>query len=302
MRYALLIFLFLGCGSGETDVVNFSEPVVLSKTAATTCLSDVTPVSLTDGCGNDPRFYVPMANLYLDSVDMPSPYRVRGETAGRQIKPLNSNGQPSSTGRIYIRGEGHSNALRVFAELANKLNSSSLENSSVRLINDAQGGMALENWVASGVGTVDPKVQVVLLHHSLNKGFTDCSQQMYMDSTDYYLKLRIAQLRIKHPNLKQVFVQSREFGGWKCYSSPGALAEPAGYYNGFGVRQFVDYYVHANESIFVAWSFNPWNPNTPRSWFEGAGLHPCIVGSKYWADMWFNFLLTDSTTKMWFAR
>jgi hypothetical protein len=301
--------LLISCRNEVPLSENVVSEWIAKKIATLPCLADVSNVTIVDGCGNDPRSYLPMAELYVGSVGMPAAHRVQGEIFSSKVVPRNDQGMPSPTGRIYIHAEGHSNALRVFDAFKGLLSSSSLENSAVRFVNNAAGGMALENWVAAGVGAVDVKVQVVLLHHSLNKTFGNCNQQTYVDSTAFYLRIRLQQLKIKYPNLKQVFLQSREFGGWKCYSSPGAQAEPAGYYNGFGVKTFIASQVSASDSSlnyqnapFLAWSFNPWDPATLRSWFEEPGLHPCSTGASFWAQQWFDFLLNDSTTKGWFAK
>lgn len=306
-KYFILVVLLCACSRPQPIETSMLEGS-LSKRAALSCLPDVSGVSIIDGCGNDPRDYVAMTELYVGSAGMPVTHRSQGEIFGSQVIPLNDQGAPSATGKIYVHAEGHSNALRVFDAFKNLLSSSSLDNSKLRFVNNAAGGMALENWVAAGVGVIDARVQVVLLHHSLNKAFGNCDQQTYADSTAFYLRQRLQQLKIKYPNLKQIFIQSREFGGWKCYSSPGAQAEPAAYYNGFGVKAFVDFQVSASDSSlnyqnapFLAWSFNPWVSTTPRSYFEGAGLHPCATGANVWAQQWFDFLLNDSTTRQWFA-
>lgn len=297
MKYFLILFLF-ACSSHPESVI---VPAVSELRTASSCLADAAPSQIVDACGNDPRFaYLAMTELYVGGAAMPAWHRVQGEIAATQVQPMD--------GKIRVALEGHSNALRVFDALILLALSSSLDNPQIRFVNNAAGGMALENWVAAGVGTIDTRVQIVLLHHSLNKGFADCSQQTYVDSTVFYLRARVLQLKAKYPNAKQIFFQSREFGGWKCYSAPGAAAEPAGYYNGFGVKAFIDSQVSGSDSAvcysnspFLAWAFNPWDPTAPRSWFEGAGLHPCPAYASIEAQEWFDFLLNDPTTRPWFA-
>lgn len=299
-KILLFVVLLAGCKNEMPTIETYSGEILAKSAASLPCLSDVSNVTIIDGCGNDPRNYLPMSELYVGSVGMPIIHRDHGLVAASLVKPIE--------GKIWMAAEGHSNALRVFAAFSGLLRASNLDNPALRFVNNAAGGMALENWVAGGVGMIDSRVQIVLLHHSMNKGFADCSQQTYADSTAFYLRARVLQLKVKYPMIKQIFFQSREFGGWKCYSSPGALAEPAGYFNGFGVKAFIDLQVSGSDSIlsyanapFLAWSFNPWQPTTPRNWFEGAGLHPCTTGASYWAQQWFDFLLNDSTTKTWFA-
>lgn len=299
MKKIFLVLFLVACTQKEIVDVG-GGGAVLAKAMALPCLSDVDSPQIVDGCGNDPRNYAPMSELYAGGNVMPANHRTQGEVSGLEVQPIE--------GKIRVAAEGHSNALRVFDAFSTLLDNSSLHNSKIRFVNNATGGMALENWVAAGVGTVDTRVQVVLLHHSLNKAFGNCSQQTYADSTAYYLRARVLQLKVKYPNVKQIFLQSREFGGWKCYSSPGSQAEPAAYFNGFGVKAFVDLQVSGSDpslsyanAPFMAWSFNPWDPTTPRSWFEGAGLHPCSTGANFWAQEWFEFLLNDSTTRSWFA-
>lgn len=298
--YLLIVLLCFGCSREQITAVSDLAGGMLAKSSPLPCLPDATPSQIVDACGNDPRYYLSMSALYVLGNEMPAVHRLQGELAAAQVQPID--------GKIRVVAEGHSNALRVFDAFTTLLSSSSLDNPQIRFTNNAAGGMALENWVAAGVGTIDTRVQIVFLHHSLNKGFADCSQQTYADSTAFYLRARVLQLKVKYPNAKQIFLQSREFGGWKCYSAPGAAAEPAGYFNGFGVKAFIDSQVSGSDSAlaytnapFLAWSFNPWDPTTPRSWFEGAGLHPCTPGANFWAQQWFDFLLNDSTTRSWFA-
>lgn len=300
MKKILLVLFLAACTQKEiVDVA--SDGGALAKATALACLSDAAPSQIVDACGNDPRFaYAPMTELYVGSVGMPVIHRDHGLVAALLVKPIE--------GKIWMAAEGHSSALRVFAALSGLLTATSLDNPALRFVNNASGGMALENWVAAGVGTIDSRVQIVLLHHSLNKGFADCDPSTYADSTVFYLRLRVLQLKAKYPRLKQIFLQSREFGGWKCYSSPGAAAEPAGYLNGFGVKAFIDGQVSGSDSAlsytnapFLAWSFNSWDPASPRSWFEGAGLHPCSTYAGIEAQRWFDFLINDSTTRQWFA-
>lgn len=297
MKYFLILF-FVACSSPEPEAVIVSAGSE-SRTAST-CLPDADPSQIVDGCGSDPRNYVPMSALYFDGDEMPSAHRYKGDSVGLLVKVIE--------GRKYFAAEGHSNAVRVFMAFADLLSASALDDSRLRFINNAQGGMDLQDWVAAGVGTIDLRVQVVLLHHSLSKNFDGCDSAAYVDSTRYYLKRRLLQLRVKYPRLRQVFLQSREYGGWKCYAQPGASAEPAAHRNGYAVKSSINLQVQAldtdlsyDNAPFLAWSFNPWDPTTPRSWFEGAGLHPCTTGANFWAQQWFDFLLNDSTTRSWFA-
>lgn len=310
-QFLFLVSLLVSCDSLQNIVVAPADGIA-RKVISSTCLPDAFPTLIVDECGNDPRNYVPLTAsgfLYADGNSMPVAHRAAGVAAGVLVQPLNDAGQPASTGKIYVDAEGMSNALRVFDAFALKLAGSSLDNSKIRFRNKSLGGVDLQEWVDSlGVGAIDVKVQVVLLYHSLTKNFSGCSQQTYIDTTRYYLRARLLQLKIKYPNLKQVFIQSRELGAWKCYSTPGAAAEPAAWLNGFGVKNFVDLQVSGGDPAlayasapFMAWGIYPWDGVTPRSWFESPGLHPCTTGSNFWAQQWFDFLLNDSTTRSWFA-
>ena len=299
-KYYLLFLLFFGCRDADFFVAAQSSGQMVVRKISAICLPDVNPANIVDGCGRDPRNYQPMSLLYVYGNEMPAAHRLQGEAAAALVQPIE--------GKIIVVAEGMSNALRVFDALKNLLVASTLDNPSVRFQNKSQGGIDLQEWVASGVGVIDARVQVVLLHHSLSNNFSACDSQSYVDTTRYFLKQRLLQLKLKYPNCKQVFLQSREFGGWKCYSTPGAPAEPAAHKNGYGVKAVVDLQVSGSDfdlsylnAPFIAWSFNPWDPMSPRSWFEGAGLHPCSTGANLEAQQWFDFLLNDSTTRPWFA-
>lgn len=316
LTIVLFSFMFSGCFQEKDQIVEQELSTSENEVRATSssCLGDRNPDSLLCECGIDPRGLTMLTDtlgLYTTGEDtMPSAHRAQGMIKGAQVVPLNSSGNPSGSGKIHVHAEGMSNALRVFDAFKTLLSASTLDNPKIVFTNKSLGGVDLQEWVDSlGVGAVDVRVQVVFMYHSLSKNFNGCSAQTYIDTTRHYLKQRVLQLEQKYPNLKQIYVQSREFGGWKCYESPGALAEPAAYYNGFGVRKFVDLQVSGAESAlsysnapFIAWSIYPWDPTTPRSWFEGGGLHPCTTGSNVWAQDWFDFLLNDSTSRQWFAK
>lgn len=286
--------------------------VDVQKRSSGSCLSNVVADSALDECGRNAFGYSPLVGLYFDSDTAPAAHRAQGVIAASTVVPLNDQGQPSSTGKIYIDFEGHSNALRIADGLKAAMAASSLESSKIRLRNLAQGGIDLQEWVeVVGVGTVDVRTQIVIMHHSLSKNFSGCDSSAYVDATLYYLRSRLVQLIAKYPNLKIVYAQSRELGAWKCYGSPGAAAEPAAWLNGFAVREFVDLQVAGFDTLlsyenapFIAWGFNPWSATTPRSWFETGGLHPCTVGSggaAAWGQQWYNFLLSNSSSRPWFA-
>lgn len=273
------------------------------------CLRDTT-AGLNCACGIEPRQLVPLTTvgfLYPSGNEMPATHRLMGELAGASVRTLDAFGNYSLDGKIYVVAEGMSNALRVFDAFKMLLATSTIDNSRIRFVNNGTGGMDLEKWVHNGVGAMDVRVQIALLYHCLSKNFDACDSKAYADTTAALLKARVLQLKLKYPNLKQVFVQAREFGGWKCLSAPGASSEPAAHRNGFGVKNFVNFQIAGDVDLnytnapFIAWSIYPWDANTPRSWFETAGLHPCPVGATVWAQQWFNFLLNDSTTRQWFA-
>lgn len=215
-----LLLLLLGCNH-EAQIEGVADDENLARRAA--CLPAVSNVSIVDECGNDPRNYPVLIELYNGSASMPAAHRRCGEAFAAQIIPRN--------GKIVVVAEGMSNALRVFDALAGLLASSGAVNPAIRFVNNAQGGIDLQEWVERvGIGAIDNTVQVALLYHCLSNNFSGCDLDSYADITKEYLKRRILQLKIKYPNLKQVFIQSREFGGWKCYSAPGALAEPAAHH------------------------------------------------------------------------
>ena len=113
-------------------------------------------------------------------------------------------------------------------------------------------------------------------------------------------------LKTRYPNLKQVFVAPRTYGG---YGTTPRSPEPYAYESGFGAQQFI--LNHFGEtSPFVDWGPYLWADGViPRSdglvWlredFEDDGVHPSALGEAKVADMLQAFFQTSPATT-WFPK
>ncbi|NNF57097.1 MAG: T9SS type A sorting domain-containing protein [Rhodothermaceae bacterium] len=296
----------------------------------------------------------------------PPSHHAEGLTRGQSIEPLDANGNPSPNGRIVMLSIGMSNVTQEFCHVGSDpslgcdpwtfmgqaeddptLNT--LDNGgSLVIVNGARGGQASEEWDDPASSQYDRIEQEVFPYHGVTaeqvqvvwhkaalstlyfgsnanrSSLPDADADAY--ATEIVLGDLVRALRVRYPNLKQVFVSSRIYGG---YASPmSANPEPFAHEGGFGTKWMIEAQITQRsggpvdaeagdlaESVapWVAWGPYLWAPgeddSTPRSdglvwleaYFQGDGVHPNPQGEEIVADHLMDFFTTSPYTRCWFV-
>jgi hypothetical protein len=118
---------------------------------------------------------------------------------------------------------------------------------------------------------------------------------------------QISELMVQYPNVKQVYISSRTYGG---YASNGGLTlgpEPVSFRSGEGVDAFI---AQGHPDVWVSWGPYLWaNGLIPNAegliWecsdFQGYdGVHPAEGANQKVADKLYGFFSTDPVAAQWF--
>jgi hypothetical protein len=276
------------------------------------------------------------------SNTMPPSHLSDGLALAQQVMPLDPNGNVSTTsGKVVLLTVGMSNNVLISDTLIqligqNRSLASSL-NQNLVIVNGAQGGMtayALANptspqgssywntWVEQQLeakGVDDAQVQIVWLYDAdANPKGSDIAYATTL-SSEFQTILQI--MHTRYPNLKLVYMSSREYGG---YASTSLNPEPYAYASGFAVKWTIGAQLNGSsvlnynstrgpvEAPWVAWGPYTWADGLkPRSdgltyscsdFHPDDGTHPSAQGATKIADQLLRFFETDPTAKSWFLR
>jgi hypothetical protein len=287
------------------------------------------------------------------SNTMPSAHNTRGTQQGNAVEPLNTVGSPSSTGKIVMLSIGMSHTTQEFCNASTpnpntqtcndwsfagqSADDNTVDKQSLVLANGAQGGQDATKWDASNEdnydrirdtilspkGLTEKQVQVVWLKVANVKPIISLPSA----SADAYTLLSrlgntVRALKVRYPNLKQVFLSSRSYGG---YAVGSGNPEPYAYETGFAVKWLIEAQINQMSTGLIdsragdlnyntvapwlAWGPYFWADGTkPRSdgltWvradFESDGTHPSQSGEEKVADALMDFFKTSNHTRCWF--
>jgi hypothetical protein len=208
--------------------------------------------------------------LYENSNVVPADHASDGLNFAGQVQPLDAQGHPSSKGKIVVIGIGMSNWTIEWCSL-NRSNctpqsflvqaaqNSQVNHSTLVLVNCAKGGESADRWVDNSfgnytqctqaiqkAGVTDLQVQVILYKNALEfptqslTSTTKCSATSVVDACAYEHDVGSTArfVRTVFPNVKQMFLHSRIYGG---YASPGTLnPEPFAYEYGFSTKWLIE--------------------------------------------------------------
>ena len=303
--------------------------------SALTCAFGVKPLSLTSLLNGQPyvsptdRAQTPYATfLYPNSNTMPAAHRASGQALAKGMQPLDTHGKVDlANGKIAVIVEGMSNTLyETNALLQFFLQNNPAVNLKISLVNKSIAGCPLVCWAAKGVAAVDSQVQIVLMKHSNNtpqepngmprfpeEPFTTIASKRFpshAQTTKGMLKTRILDLKKKYPNLKLLYLTSRSYGGWTCEPSASGNGEPVALEEGFSVKWLLeDQILNKDPDLafsgpnarapWLGWGPYLWDPTWTRDMYSD-GVHPCPPGQMNVAQKWYNFLMQDSTARLWF--
>jgi hypothetical protein len=291
--------------------------------------------------------------LYEGANTPPVLHVVAGEAARAGIEPLDAQGDPDLDGKIVFLSIGMSNVTEEFCShngaeqpevpctaqsfMGQASGDPDVDRSNLVIVDGAMRGLAGEQWDASAdpaydyaadalaVQDVTPEqVQVVWTKVALG---AEPSRPLLPDPrADAFYTVEvygdvIRALKARYPNLRQVFLSSRIYGGYASLSSN--TPEPWAYETGFATKWLIEAQIAQRETgradaragdllpdeVFVDWGPYMWaNGTTPRSdgltWprsdFASDGQHPSESGEAKVAGFLLEFFKTSPYTSCWF--
>jgi len=290
-------------------------------------------VALTDlGTGT---YQGSVAGLYPNGSNVrPATHDSDGVTFAQGIQPLDSNGNPSPTGKYVLLAVGESTAQNEFNRFLPIANADSTKNSKLVIVNGAQGG-ATPNVFTSSTSVY----WSMILNNYLPQNAVTANQvvAIWMEDVDGIAKgtfpTDIATLQTEYetimqtmhtlfPNLKLMYFSSRVYAGYSNGVGKPPNPEPYAYEMSFAVKWAIQDQLNGNANL----NYNPnngpvvapwmsWGPyywsngmlgrNDGLVWdcedFSSDGTHPSSTfGQLKVASQLLNFLKTDNTTTPWY--
>lgn len=283
-------------------------------------------IPLTDMGAKD-RYEGETGGLYGDGTNEPPPALAKlaaEETA--KIKPLDAGGTvDDEDGRIVFISISMSNATQEFSRFKQIADRSPQKSDRVTIVDCAQGGQAMAEWVAAdarpwkvamqrlAAAKVSPEqVQVAwvkLANKSPSGSLEEHGKKLEADT------LKVLQnAKEKFPNLRLAYLGSRI---WAGHARGRLNPEPYAYESAFVVRWLIqrqikdDAVKQIDDSPLLLWGPYLWAEG-PRGrkfdkliWerkdFAGDGVHPSDSGRQKVAEQLLNFFTTSPQAKPWFT-
>ena len=262
----------------------------------------------------------------------PAAHEAAGIAIANAIMPLDTLGQPdAANGHVVFVSIGMSNCTQEFSAFVPISNADPVRKSDVRTIDCAVGGQTAQilaqptsaYWdsVATrlrGHGSAPKQVQIVWLKDA-NANPTGTFEVTTDTLAAQFFRI-VQILKVKLPNLKQVFFMSRIYAG---YASSTLNPEPYAYENAFAIKRVIAQqlagdpalnYDAANGPVVAPWlSWGPYlwaDGLNPRSdgltWacsdFNSSdGTHPSATGREKVADSLLAFVRRDAAAAPWYT-
>ena len=271
--------------------------------------------------------------LYPGGVNVrPSAHEAAGVAIANAIVALDTLGQPDAVnGHVVFVSIGMSNCTQEFSAFVPKSNADPVRKSDVRTIDCAVGGQTAQilaqptsaYWdsVATrlrGHGSSPKQVQVVWLKDA-NANPTGTFEVTTDTLAAQFFRI-VQILKVKLPNVKQVFFTSRIYAG---YASSTLNPEPYAYENAFAIKRVIAQQLAGDPALnydpkngpVVA----PWLSWGPYLWADGLnarsdgltwacselnasdGTHPSATGRQKVADSLLAFVRRDVATAPWYT-
>ena len=308
---------------------------------------DTVRIPLTDlGTGTYKGFE---GGLYPNgSNTMPVTHAQRGVLASKSIQPLDALGRPSADGKYVLISIGMSNVSQEWcAQAGNSCNAwtfsgkaavdPAVNHTTLVILNGAAGGQTADLWdapdetnyervrtqVLAPAGLTEAQVQVVWLgavRRQPTVALPDANADAYILLG--WLGNVARALKIRYPNLRQVFVSSRTYAG---FATTTLNPEPYAYETGFAFKWLVEGQIKQVDSgvidpragdvgpartAWMAWGPYFWARDAahPRSdglfWvpadFEPDGTHESMLGEEKAGQMLLQFFTNSPHTSCWF--
>ncbi|HLA91302.1 MAG TPA: hypothetical protein VJL28_12825 [Gemmatimonadaceae bacterium] len=195
------------------------------------------------------------------SNTIPSTHLVAGFAAAALIQPLDTNGNPSASGKYVLLSIGMSNTTQEFCSdggLPGSCQSTSfmgqaaadatVNHTTLVIVNGAAGGKTANQWTSATsveydrirtswltpLGLSEKQVQIAwvkVADAGPTRSLPDPASDAYV--LEGYLGSIARALKTRYPNLRQVFFSSRIYAG---YATTTLNPEPYAYENGFSVK------------------------------------------------------------------
>jgi hypothetical protein len=244
--------------------------------------------------------------LYESSNTMPVDHDADGKKFAALVQPLDSNGHPSSSGKIVAISVGMSNWTIEWCSLnrsqcipqsflAQAASNPSVNHTTLVLVDCAKGGQSADRWLDDSYGNytqckqalakshvAEAQVQVILYKDALEgpteslSPTTVCSTTSTVDACQYERDVAITARFVKkrYPALQQMFLHSRTFGG---YAAPGTLnPEPFAYEYGFSTKWLIEAQIQQIRTGTIdptagdlSYTAAPWLAWGPYFWASG---------------------------------
>lgn len=297
--------------------------------------------------------------LYNGSNTAPPAQLAAGETAASLVQPLDVNGNPDPNGQMVLMSVGQSEALddwcggdascTSYSFMGQAAGSSSVNHTTLAVMNGTYSGTNAAEWacpygncpITSGfsnqydrvltsiltpAGLTEAQVQVVWLQDcNSSPGWQYSLPSNLADAYgyEYHLGQVLRAMKIRWPNLQQVFLSSRIYAG---YANTTLNPEPYAYEYGFAVRWLINSQIQQRATgtidpvagdLLTGVPWIDWGPylwgndsqNLPGSsalnWapndFTADGTHPSNLGVTQVGGALMNFFLNSPVTP-WFTQ
>jgi hypothetical protein len=335
-RWLCALLVFAACSSNQS-----TEPVVTPAGA------DTVMIPLNDLGTSTYRGF--QGGLYPGgSNQVPAAHASAGLAQARLIRPLNAAGLPDPNGKYVLLSIGMSNTTQEFCSqsgyrcdpwtfVGQAQADPAVNHTTLALVNGARGGQVAESWdnpadpnydrirdealMPAGLGEKQVQIAWVKVARS---GPTTALPNAQADA--YHLQAltgAIARtLKLRYPNLRQVFLSTRIYAGW---ASTSLNPEPYAYESGFAakwviesqIKQLAGAPVDARSgdlslqvAPWLAWGAYLWSRDQahPRSdgfyWvpqdFQSDGTHPAQSGEQKVGRLLLEFFKSSAETRCWF--
>ncbi len=264
----------------------------------------------------------------------PADQLAAAQKASEKIEPLDSEGKPSTDGKIVLLSIGMSNTTQEFKTFKSIADKDSEKSPYLVIVDGAQSARDGRSWCKPDTDTwnnveqklqrakVTPQqIQVVWIKHAemgvAKIGEFPAHAKTLQNSIE--TTLQIAKKR--YPNLKIAYLSNRIYGG---YAGKGNK-EPYAYESAFAVRWAIKDQMEGKADLnydtekgevkapVVLWGPYLWADGlTPRKsdglvWKaedlrSDDGMHPSELGMKKVAHILLNFFKTDPLAQKWFLK
>jgi hypothetical protein len=288
------------------------------------------------------------------SNEVPEMHAAEGLVRTGLIQPLNLEGNPDPNGKIVLLSIGMSNTMMEFCGewvvytkcesysfIGKARTDAAIDHSDLVIVNGARGAQIARRWDSPDEANYD-RTRDGFLN---SQGFSEQQVQViWLKVVDFLQGLPplpsenahaydlmttmgniVRALKVRYPNLQQVFLSSRTYGG---YATHDLSPEPYAYETGFAVKWLIEAQIQQMENgqidprvgdldyntvaPWLAWGPYLWTNGTePRSdgltWQpedvnEEDGTHPSISGREKVANLLLEFFKTSPFTRCWFLE